>query len=247
MQHLDPDRLVILALGEDAVDAAESDHLAGCTDCRTEIDAMRHVAELSAETQDLRDLPPPPDRLWQNIAAAVSVPRPGPAAAPLAAVPTPPPVRRPDGTERRGRPRWLAPVLAAAAAAVLAIAGTVTAIRLTDRPPAAAVTARAALAPLPEAPANARGNAQVLDDGRLRLRIQDLPLTTGYYEIWLIDADDTTKMVSLGTLGATPQVELPIPQNADLNRYRLVDVSAEPWDGRSEHSGKSLLRGTLTS
>ncbi len=247
MQHLDPDRLVILALGEDAVDAAESDHLAGCTDCRTEIDAMRHVAELSAETQDLRDLPPPPDRVWQNIAAEVSVTRPERAAPPLAAVPTPPPVRRPDGAERRARSRWLSPLLAAAAAAVLAIAGTVTVIRLTDRPPAAAVTARAALSPLQDAPPNARGNAQVLDDGRLRLRIQDLPLTTGFYEIWLIDPDDVTKMVSLGTLGATPDVELPIPPNADLNQYRLVDVSAEPWDGSSKHSGRSLLRGTLTS
>ena len=40
---------------------------------------------------------------------------------------------------------------------------------------------------------------------------------------------------------------LPLPPGADLNRYRLVDVSAEPHDGDAAHSGKSLLRGTLTN
>ena len=103
MQHLDPDRLVILALGESTEDAAESDHLAGCTDCRTEIDAMRHVAALSAETQDLRELPPPPDRVWQAITAAVAAPPPAQAAPSLTAVPTPERVRGTDTARRRRR------------------------------------------------------------------------------------------------------------------------------------------------
>jgi hypothetical protein len=39
---------------------------------------------------------------------------------------------------------------------------------------------------------------------------------------------------------------LTVPPGTDLNRYRLVDVSDEPHDGDATHSGKSLLRGTLT-
>jgi anti-sigma-K factor RskA len=252
---LDPDRLVILALGEGGQDAAESDHLAGCAGCRTEMEAFQHVAALSAETQGLHDLPPPPDRVWQSIAAEVAQARPTQARpSPAEAVParpsaaTPPGVRRPTVTRSsRPRPRWLSPVLAAAAAAVLAIAGTATVIRLTDRPTTVAVTAQAALAPLPNAPANARGDARVLAGDQLHLHASDLPLTTGFYEVWLIDPDDVTKMISVGTLNAAADVTLPIAPTVDLNRYRLVDVSAEANDGDSAHSGKSLLRGTLTN
>jgi hypothetical protein len=42
-------------------------------------------------------------------------------------------------------------------------------------------------------------------------------------------------------------VALPVPPGTDLNRFRLVDISDEPHDGDSTHSGRSLLRGTLTS
>lgn len=77
--------------------------------------------------------------------------------------------------------------------------------------------------------------------------IRNLPLTTGYYEVWLIDPENTTKMMAVGNLSAEPGEVLPLPPGADLNRYRLVDVSAEAYDGNSAHSGKSLLRGTLTN
>lgn len=39
----------------------------------------------------------------------------------------------------------------------------------------------------------------------------------------------------------------PLPPGADLNRYRLVDISAEAYDGDAAHSGKSLLSRTLTN
>jgi hypothetical protein len=88
----------------------------------------------------------------------------------------------------------------------------------------------------------------VLADRKLDLDIQDLPLTTGFYQVWLIDPDDLTKMVPVGMLGtSTGDVELPIGPTVDLNQFRVVDVSAEANDGNSAHSGKSLLRGTLTS
>jgi hypothetical protein len=260
VQHLELDQLVILALGERTADAAESAHLADCSGCQAEIDDLRHVADLSAETQDLRDLPPPPERVWQGIAAEVAR-MPGTAemaenaasrsaTAPDAdVVPLPTGVRRTTVTNRGSRRRqWLSPLVAAVAAAVLAVVGTVSVIRLTDRPADPAVTARASLTPLAAAPANAAGSARVLSNDELRLQLKDLPLTQGFYEVWLIDPDDLTKMVSVGLLGRnTSDVVLPIAPTIDLNRYSLVDVSAETPDGNSAHSGKSLLRGTLTS
>jgi hypothetical protein len=232
VQHLDPDRLVLLALSEEAADTDESVHLAECPGCRAEIDDLRHVAELGAETQGLRALPPPPERVWAGIEAAVTAP-----------------VRRlPQRRERR----WVLPVLAAAAAAVLAIAGTVTVQRFTDRPAPPRVTAKASLARLGGAPVAAGGAAEVIGGSKLRLDVRNLPLTTGYYEVWLIDPDDTTRMMAMGNLSSAAlsgaaDVVLPLPPGADLNRYRLVDVSAEAYDGDAAHSGKSLLRGTLTN
>ncbi|GAA3952277.1 anti-sigma factor [Actinoplanes auranticolor] len=232
MQHLDPDRLVLLALSEETADSDESVHLAECPGCSAEIDDLRHVAELGAETQGLRALPPPPERVWAGIEAAVTAP-----------------VRRlPQRRERR----WVLPVLAAAAAAVLAIAGTVTVQRFTDRPEPPAVTAKASLGRLGGAPVAAGGAAEVIEGSKLRLDVRNLPLTTGYYEVWLIDPDDMTRMMAMGNLSSAAlsgaaDVVLPLPPGADLNRYRLVDVSAEAYDGDAAHSGKSLLRGTLTN
>jgi hypothetical protein len=53
-------------------------------------------------------------------------------------------------------------------------------------------------------------------------------------------------MMAVGNLSESADVVLPLPPGADLNQYRLVDVSAEAFDGDAAHSGKSLLRGTLT-
>jgi hypothetical protein len=234
VQHLDPDRLVLLALSESAAESDEAVHLEACAGCRAELDALLHVAEVGAETQDLVDLPRPPERVWAGIAAATRPTqehRPDPVRAEL--------------TARRRRRRWLAPALSAVAAAILAVAGTVAVVKVATRPPA--VTAQATLAPLPSAPPNARGDAKVLADGDLEVDVSGVPLTTGYYEVWLIDPDDIRKMVSVGSLPDRPDVTLPIPPGTDLNRYRLVDVSAEAHDGNSAHSGKSLLRGTLTN
>jgi hypothetical protein len=232
VQHLEPDRLVLLALSEDTPAADESVHLAGCPGCSAEIDDLRHVAELGSETQGLDSLPPPPERVWDAIAAATTAP-----------------VRRlPVRRERR----WALPVLAAAAAAVLAIAGTVVVQRVVERSAPPDVTAKASLVRLDTAPAAAHGAAEVIGGTRLRVDVRNLPLNPGYYEVWLIDPEDTTKMMAMGNidgaaLTGAADVVLPLPPGADLNRYRLVDVSSEAYDGNTAHSGKSLLRGTLTN
>jgi len=136
--------------------------------------------------------------------------------------------------------------LAAAAAAVLAVAGTVGVDRLLHRAPAEQVTARATLSPLPTVPATAGGTVRVLAAGQMRVDVRNLPLTTGFHEVWLIDPDDLTKMVAIGNLSDKPDVVLTVPPGIDMNRYRLVDISDEPHDGDAAHSGHSLLRGTLT-
>jgi hypothetical protein len=98
------------------------------------------------------------------------------------------------------------------------------------------------------APASARGAAEVLSGDQLRLAVANLPLTTGYYEIWLLNPDDTTKMVAIGNLpGRAGDVTLPIPPGTDLNQFRLVDISAAAPDGNSAPPAASLLRGTHTN
>ncbi|MCO8275082.1 anti-sigma factor [Actinoplanes sp. TRM 88003] len=217
MQHLDPDRLVLLALSEPP-GPDESDHLTTCAACRHELADLRDVAGLGAETQDVRDLPAPPEHIWRAIAADIEQEQPA----------------------RRSRPRWLIPVLAAAVAIVAGVAGTV----LVNRAP---VTARATLAPLATVPAGAGGSARVHSDGRMQVDVRNLPLTTGFHEVWLIDPDDLTRMVAIGSLTGNRDSVLAVPPGTDLRRYRLVDVSDEPHDGDATHSGRSLLRGTLTS
>ena len=280
MPHLDSARLVLLALGEGSPAPAEAEHLASCAACRAEFDSLVEVAGLGRETRDLQDLPAPPDRVWDLIAAGTgidagtraradagtgagepagtrdradagltTVDNPAPVPAPAARRP----VRRATtgprsgaGPGRRtGRPGWRRTALVAAAAAVLAVLVTVGlgGLRTDD----GAVTERADLAAYGTTPASAHGQASVLRrDGTevLRLHVANLPAEPGYYEVWLIDPD-TQRMFSIGILGGQSDVDLPLPSSVDLKDYRLVDVSAELYDGNAAHSGHSLLRGSL--
>jgi hypothetical protein len=239
VQHLDPDRLVLLALSEELEELTELDHLERCADCRHEMHALREVADIGSQTAELRDLPPPPEHVWQAISSGIAGSR--------APVEPPAPVVSLTEHRQRRRRRWLAPVLTAAAAAVLAVVGTVGVGWFIDRTPAEQVTARATLAPLETVPPSAGGDVRVLSDGRLRIGVRNLPLTSGFHEVWLLDPDTPGKMVAVGNLpGKSAEAVLTVPQGTDLNRYRLVDVSDEPHDGDATHSGKSLLRGTLT-
>jgi len=239
MRHVDPDRLVLLALGETVPDPSESSHVAQCAACRDDLDTTREVAEFGRLTQDLAELPPPPPRVWRRVAAATGV-----SAEP--ATPYSLNTARPAPSGRRRRPR-LRVLALTAAAVVAAVAVTLAATRLVDRAPAERVAAVADLAAVPAAQTAASGVARVLDgaDGeRLHLHVTGLPLRPGYYEVWLINPD-TSQMVSVGVLRDGGDELLPLPSTIDLRRYRLVDVSAEDYDGDVTHSGRSLLRGTL--
>ncbi|MEU8615464.1 hypothetical protein AB0C29_46530, partial [Actinoplanes sp. NPDC048791] len=61
MQHLDPDRLVLLALSEETADTDESVHLAECPGC------ARRAAELKGITLRLRE-PGPMVRMVLEVA-----------------------------------------------------------------------------------------------------------------------------------------------------------------------------------
>jgi hypothetical protein len=236
VEHPDEEALALLALGEDSAEGGpHAGHLDSCDHCRAEVAALRRVAEIGVQTQEVRDLPPPPNAVWDRIAAATE-------AAPSTV----------DSTvSARPRPRWTLVAAAAVAALVVGVAGTLVVTRDRERPAPVAcgtVVARADLAALPLAPTGATGEARVLCDGpdrRLHLHVSGLPRPVGYYEVWLIDPD-SMEMTAVGQLGDGADVLLPLPSTADLQRFRLVDISAEQYDNNQTHSGKSLLQGQLT-
>ncbi|WDZ87319.1 anti-sigma factor [Micromonospora cathayae] len=155
------------------------------------------------------------------------------------------PAARPGRRSRRVS-RWLATGLTATAAAVLGVVGTLTVVRPDAPEPPPQVLASAPLAAYGATPPEATGDARVFADGRLHLHVANLPEVPGYYEVWLIDPA-TMEMFSVGVLGGGADALLPLPPNVDLDRYSVVDVSAEQYDNDTAHSGDSLLRGTLTS
>ncbi|MDG4829385.1 anti-sigma factor [Solwaraspora sp. WMMD1047] len=253
MPHLDDDRLVFLALGEAAAEPAETHHLDSCAHCRAELASLRRVTELGAGTQPLRDLPPPPEHVWQGILAELAT-QPTAAAPTATQLPAPPPVADPsvsppvDLAERRRRrwPGWARTAATAVAAAAIGVLGTLAVARpAVEEPSAPEVVASAPLAAYGDTPPAANGAARVFRDGRLHLHVSGLPQVPGYYEVWLINPA-TMEMFSVGVLGADPDALLPLPPNVDLAAYSVVDVSAEGYDNDTAHSGDSLLRGTLT-
>ncbi|QGN50347.1 anti-sigma factor [Micromonospora sp. WMMD558] len=258
MQHLDHDRLVFLALGESEADNGESTHLDSCEHCRLEMETLQHVAGLGAGAQGLRDLPDPPEHVWQGIVAEVRAAeelptiagarRPVSPAAPTGTADDPPAVvPSPPAHRRARRPRWLTTAVTAVAAAAMGVVGTLTVLGVTgpDPQPAPPVLATAPLTAYGSTPPDANGEARVFDNGRLHLHVANLPDVSGYYEVWLINPD-TMEMFSVGVLGSQKDELLPLPPNVDLEAYSVVDVSAEAYDNNTAHSGNSLLRGTLT-
>jgi hypothetical protein len=264
VSHPEHDQLVFLALGEQAgpatYDAGTADHVASCERCAAELASLRTLVSVGRETQELRDLPDPPERVWDGILAQVRAsdglpaptvrphrtPEPPPAPVPAPeADPAPPAAPVVSLEERRSRrwPRWATTAATGLAAAAVAVAATL-AVTL-QRDPAPDVVASAPLAAYGTTPKTAHGEAQVLSDGELRLRVADLPPVPGYYQVWLIDPDTLT-MFSVGVVANGSDVLMSLPPNVDLSRYRVVDVSAEAYDNNQAHSGDSLLRGELT-
>jgi anti-sigma factor RsiW len=262
--HCDDDALALAALGEQP-SAADAAHLADCPECRDEVETLRAVIGAVRVPVDAGAPVPPPPRVWNEIVAATGVrvtPRTvtppahasaasgagSPAADP--AVPSPPPVAGPPASTqgRRRRPAATprrALIAVAAAALLVGVIGGALGNSLLRSDPEQQVVTRVVLAALPLDP-GAAGQASVLargDNRQLAVDVSRLGRTTGFYEVWLIDRG-VKKMIPLGILHGD-RGEFSIPAGVDLGQYPIVDISAEPLDGNPQHSGKSLLRGTI--
>jgi hypothetical protein len=191
----------------------------------------------------------PPHDLWAGIEALVAA---GPRLATTSAgmsearfSPTPFDAAR----ARRMRRTRVPYLLGAAAAFVAAVIGL---LAFVDRDGASRVTTLDAISLrndglAPEgASSKAKATLVAQADGRYALEVDvtGLPDTgDGFLELWIIDTK-VEGMYSLGPLHGSGRYAL--PDHVEPASFPIVDVSIEPADGAPQHSGKSILRGTLT-
>ncbi len=237
MTHLDPEQLAHLAMHPGGpVDAEWQAHLDGCAECRAELAELADVLQLVRTAPD-GSLPPAPPQIWDRIVDELG-PEIGhsPAALRRERLDEPAPVSRGGGSRRR----WLVPV-AAAVGLIVGVLGT----RLVTDDETATPTATTQLAALTGKTGS--GSAELFrttGGAELRVGSNGLQPPSGFYEVWLINADGK-RMVSLGVLDAAGTGTFGVPANAVAQGYRTVDVSLEPDDGNPEHSHDSIIRGQL--
>jgi len=147
------------------------------------------------------------------------------------------------GAAKRGR--WM--TLAAAAAVVVIVGGIAITAGL-QQGPSVEVLAAAELGALPDwEGATGEAVVEVSDDGERNVVVTMATDgdVNGYREVWLI-SEDLSALVSIGVLEGDDG-RFVIPKGIDLEDFPLVDVSDEPLDGDPDHSGNSIVRGTLES
>jgi len=253
--HLNSELLAGQALGQDdALDAEQQDHLAGCPQCRAELDEYLRVVTLSQETEAPAALVPAMDRIWRSIQSEVSTSASAEPEQPvqtLSADSMAPAVGTEDtaSTESGGQPirgrrrKWWAVVAAAAALGLIVGAGGIVIINRNRVEVAASI-------PLTALPGHTgHGTAELLrarDDPELRVSVEAPLPQDRYREVWLINSDGK-RMYSLGVLPATGSGTYPLPGllGDGLEGFTIVDVSIEPYDGNPQHSRDSQVRGTL--
>lgn len=158
---------------------------------------------------------------------------------------------------RRFTPRAMA--ISAAAAVVVIIAASAAIIAQRDES-APTVVASAELAydaeSFDDLGADAAASVSLIDDdGMLRVEINEsnLPSPSGEpadLELWLIQPDasgNPAELVSLGLIDPDAPGDFEVPRSHDPDVFFVVDISVEPRDGNTDHSGRSILRGPLTN
>ena len=238
MTHLDSDLLSLLALGEDAATPDETAHLVGCGRCEAELRALRRAVAAGREVDGTGLLEEPDPRVWAAIVQDLGLTA---AATTASGTGTTTTAVRHEPIRRRRRRRF-AVLAAIAAATVLLVGGVGTMLIRTSSDPVAS----ARLVAFPDWPGQ-RGTA-VLDvrpDGEqvVDIRTTLRPDGSTDHEVWLMTAG-AQRLVSLGTLSGTT-ARFVVPAGVDVHRYRYVDVSDEPRDGDTAHSGDSIVRGAL--
>ncbi len=207
---------------------------AGRTD--SAIEAL--LRDLDAAELELID---PPEDVWEGIESAVQAADDAPGAVIALEF-------------RRRKVRRI--MLSAAAALVLVAAGVAAAVTLTRDDPAR-VIASAELAYDPasfdELGAQARAGAELFaEDDRHSIKIVDALLPSpedgADLEAWLIQPDEegnVADLVSIGLVDPDDPGRLEVPAGYDPKAFFVLDISIEPRDGDTSHSGRSILRGPL--
>ena len=207
---------------------------AGRTD--SAIEAL--LRDLDAAELELID---PPEDVWEGIESAVQAADDAPGAVIALEF-------------RRRKVRRI--MLSAAAALVLVAAGVAAAVTLTRDDPAR-VIASAELAYDPasfdELGEQARAGAELFaEDDRHSIKIVDALLPSpedgADLEAWLIQPDEegnVAGLVSIGLVDPDDPGRLEVPAGYDPKAFFVLDISIEPRDGDTSHSGRSILRGPL--
>lgn len=202
------------------------------------------------DDEDLARVDPPP-ALWGRISVALEAPEAGAgSASPEAgadAVGGPPATAVPVASLDERRTRRHRRLLIAAVAAALVLLGATGALlaRGGSQPDEGQLVASATLEPLE--PIGATADARLVsEDDHLQLVLDAHDMTaapTGrHYELWLLGTIEG-EPVDLGPM--TGSTSVPVPDDVDIDEYDVVDISVQEV-GQAEHSGHSLLRGTLT-
>ncbi len=264
MTHIDPDDLALIALADLTATPQEREHLAVCTECANDLLALQHTVDVGRAAPAVELVTPGP-AAWGRIHSelglshavfdlptltdfADAVPESAlvtDESALSAAHSVPPPA--PVVAISRMRRLWI-PL---AAATVLGlVAGYAVSSWLPISSDAPSVLARAELESLPGWNASGQASVEVTASGQRDVIVtlssidetsSDAPLR----EVWLL-SEDATRLVSLGFLTGTTG-NFGIPAEIDLAEFPLVDVSAEPNDGKPAHSADSIVRGELRS
>ena len=263
MTHPDDDALAALALGEPAPSGVP-EHVRSCASCSQTLATLRDTMTTLRDPAPVLVAPPPSvwdaveaelDREPDTTARPVATAEPAhPASAgtdepahPAPAVPTGDDLadRRAARSERRRFPlAWVAG--AAAAGLVIGVVGT----RAVDDEPGDPVVTVASTSLDTLDTQQAKGTADVVrHDGRLDLTVSTQPIDPdgGYLEVWLINKD-LKRMVSVGVLEPSEAGQsFAIPQELLDQGYVIVDISREGFDEAPQHSGDSVVRGTLAT
>jgi hypothetical protein len=260
VSHTDPEILALRALGETAGTADDAEHAVSCAHCQAELARLTEVVRLARDMEPGETLQAPPPQVWDRIAAAtgVSVPLGKPAlngsalngsALNGSALNGSAPAKEPAVSRRVARPRRrLAGALAAVAAGlIIGIGGTIGVAQVVTSPPAH-VVARIELSPLPQFPQwqGTTGTAVMRATASQQQLVVTLraPARPGFYEVWLL-ARDGVSMISLGDLSSDHTGTFTMPPGVDLRDYSRIDISLQPFDGNTQHSKTSVVRGSL--
>lgn len=258
-EHVDPADLAEIALenGESGGTGAHGEagnlthlteqraHIAACSRCRRELDALRAVVRAARSAGPGDRLSEPPDRVWRSIQRQLHAPEPSPDAdrterATALAAPA-----RPAPRSARRSARVLA---ALALVAGLAVGGGVGWWQASENRPATLQSTGAPHRLAPRPGHTAAGTVELAKspaEGRvLKVTVHGLPDTGGYFEVWLMDPSGR-RLIPVGALGQDGSATLPVPHGVDLPSYPVVDVSDQAYDGDPAHSGRSVVRGVL--